>query len=337
MKILFITYNCADYLSDSVFHGLRSLLGESIVDYPKCDILYKIHNYNYQNQEDERESNLYGLGFTLYGLLDDIRIDRLMVYEKVASGFYDLIIFSNIFQTFGVFTQLLPYLYFKNTLILDGADTPQPYPYAGKWWRYPRWWFLPKAHNRFLYFKREWTPETVRNLWYQIIPKWFCKYIPSPKNFRPISFSIPEEKIIKELPLKSKLFPKHIVDPEVASQVTGSLTSYAFNSEADYYADLQASKFGITTKRAGWDCLRHYEIAANGCVPCFRDLDKKPHTCAPHGLDKTNSIIYHDYNDLMSQINALNDKQYEIMQLATLAWARKNTTLERAKELLNYF
>jgi hypothetical protein len=29
-------------------------------------------------------------------------------------------------------------------------------------------------------------------------------------------------------------------------------------------------------KRAGWDCMRHYEIVANGCLPYFIDLESCP-------------------------------------------------------------
>ena len=72
----------------------------------------------------------------------------------------------------------------------------------------------------------------------------------------------------------------HIVDEEVAERM-GAASSHVFEREADYYRDLQASRFGITTKRTGWDCLRHYEIAANGAVPCFRDLDRKPPPLRP--------------------------------------------------------
>ena len=143
---------------------------------------------------------------------------------------------------------------------------------------------LPKPNKNFIYFKREWTPDTKFYRYYKLIPKPFVKVFTRPKNLNKISFSIPEEKIIESLPVKTKLFPKHIVDEEVAAKVEGSFTKYAFENEKDYYADLQASKYGITTKRSGWDCMRHYEIAANGAVICFKDLDKKPETCAPHGL-----------------------------------------------------
>jgi hypothetical protein len=331
MKILFFTSSVEDYLSDSLLIGLRELLGGNCIDYPKRDILYS-------NCPESSLLNVRGHGFTLYtGLLEDIEIDRFSIEAKLANKYFDLVIFSDIWRQFGFFSQWRMNLDNKKTIFMDGQDTSQVYPFAGLWARRPYLWFSPQVSVNSLYFKREWTPNSRFNWWHRLISESLRLYLPYSQNLRPISFSIPEKKIIKELPLKSKLFPKHIVDPDVACHVSGSLTSYAFDSEVDYYADLQASKFGITTKRAGWDCLRHYEIAANGCVPCFRDLDKKPHTCAPHGLDETNCIIYHDYNDLMSQINSLNDKQYDIMQFATLAWVRKNTTIERAKELLNYF
>lgn len=328
MKILFLTTGCEDYLSDGLLHGLRSLFGERVVDYPKQEFMYKgFCDFSHKQP-------LYGRGFTLYELLDDIPIHRTKIIQQVVENKFELLVFSNIFRTFGLFVELLPYLNKTNTIIVDGADTPQPYPYSGKFWRYPKWWFLPKAHTDFLYFKREWTPETIRYLYYQLVPHSLVKYFPTPKNFRKISFSIPEEKIIKELPKKTKIFPKHIVDTEAAEKIEGSYTTYAFDNETDYYADLQASKFGITTKRSGWDCLRHYEIAANGCVPCFRDLDQKPDTCAPHGLDESNCIIYHNYEDLMSQINAINEEKYNQLQSNALQWAKRNSTLERAKQIL---
>jgi hypothetical protein len=168
-----------------------------------------------------------------------------------------------------------------------------------------------------------------------IAPEALCSKLAPLKNMRPIGFSIPAEKFVSAPPKKQKLFAKHVVDAEVAKHLEGTSTVGVFPSEASYYADLQASRFAITTKRAGWDCLRHYEIAANGCVMCFRDLDKKPATCAPHGLDEDNCIIYHDYNDLQRQVVSMTDTRYDQLQVASLKWALENTTIERAKQFLH--
>ena len=65
-----MTGNPDDYLSDSLFHGLRTLLGARVVDFPKRDISYR--SYPHVDQ-------LYGRGFTLSGLLEDEPIDRRLV------------------------------------------------------------------------------------------------------------------------------------------------------------------------------------------------------------------------------------------------------------------
>jgi hypothetical protein len=135
------------------------------------------------------------------------------------------------------------------------------------------------------------------------------------------------------VPEKTKDFPSHIVDAEVAPRVGGA-TSYAFKDEAAYYADLRASRFAITTKRGGWDCMRHYEVAASGCVICFRQLHTKPPTCAPHGLDASNTIDYADVDDLMAKIAALTPERERELQQAALAWAHDNTTRAVARRFL---
>ena len=133
---------------------------------------------------------------------------------------------------------------------------------------------------------------------------------------------------------KRKEWPAHIVDPEVAERVGGQ-TAYAFDDAAAYHDDLRGSRFGVTVKRAGWDALRHYEIAANGAVPCFRDLDRKPAGCAPHGLvDGANCISYRNADDLLARVARLDDSAYSALRDGALAWVRANTTVDRAREFL---
>lgn len=52
--------------------------------------------------------------------------------------------------------------------------------------------------------------------------------------------------------------------------------TYIYNTERDYYNDYVESRFGVTLKKAGWDCLRHYEIMSNGCIPYFIDIESCP-------------------------------------------------------------
>jgi hypothetical protein len=326
-RILFLTPGHEDYLADGLLHGLRTLLSADVVDFPKAEFLYESYPV-------ERRGELYGRGFSLYGLLPDTATDRNRVFERARAGEFDLIVFADIWSTFGVFSELAPTITGTPMAVLDGADRQEPYPYAGLWWRKPAWWTLPRAHTRATYFKRELTPVTGWFRSYLLLPPALASRLPSIRKMRETSFSFPAKKILRDSPTeKRRLLASHVVDPEVASQL-GVGTSYAFDDETAYYADLRASRFGITTKRAGWDCLRHYEQAANGCVPCFRRLASKPPRCAPHGLDETNCVVYEDYDDLTARLAAIDDARYAALREGALAWARANTTVKRAERFL---
>jgi hypothetical protein len=324
-SVLFLTSNTEDYLSNSLFHGLRTLLGERVVDFPKSEISYRTYPHL---------DRIYGRGFTLYGLLEDLPLDRTLVVDRARRGGFDLIVFGDIWRYFGSFVELLPALDSSKVAFLDGADYPAPYPYGSSFWRVPQWWALPRAHRRGIYFKRELTDETAQRRYFMLVPRRLATRLPFARALRPIAFSIPEEKIVAEPPPKAKQFNAHVVDEEVAGRI-GASPSYAFEDEAEYYADLQASRFGITAKRTGWDALRHYELAANGCVPCFRELERKPATCAPHGLEAgRNCLSYRNADDLLRRVESVGEERYAELQSGALAWARANSTRRRAEEFL---
>ena len=200
------------------------------------------------------------------------------------------------------------------------------YPYGPRWWRHPLWWTLPRAHTRFPYFKREFLPETYRNRCFRLLPAGSASRLPILRGIRPISYAIPAEKIVTAP-------PDEVADVRDPHRRRGSgpnrsgepSSGYPFTSEEEYYADLQRSRFAITTKRAGWDCLRHYEIAANGAVPCFRDLDAKPSSCAPHGLNGTNCIDLQLLRGPALADRPVSAKQYDTLQHGAIDWARQNS------------
>lgn len=99
------------------------------------------------------------------------------------------------------------------------------------------------------------------NLWF-----WTC-----PAMVSPISFCIPEHLIQSSIPVKTIDFARYVPGEK-----------YSYDTQSAYYQGYQEAYFGITTKKGGWDCLRHYEILANGCVPYFVDLDRCPPTVMTH-------------------------------------------------------
>lgn len=83
----------------------------------------------------------------------------------------------------------------------------------------------------------------------------------------PISFAIPRHLVVPSLP------PKRA---RLAPLIPGDVSTYIYADECDYYEAYRSHTYGITHKKAGWDCLRHYEIAMNGCLPLMRDIEACP-------------------------------------------------------------
>ena len=74
---------------------------------------------------------------------------------------------------------------------------------------------------------------------------------------------------------------------------------------------------------------------ASGAVPCFRELDRKPvHLRAVWSrLEQLHSST-RTPSDLLAQVGTLDEPSMRYLQAGALAWARANTTVARARELL---
>lgn len=330
-NILFLTSGSDDYVSDGLLHGLRTLLGDRVTDWPRADQLYA------GEPEAHREVR-YGRGFTLYGgLLEDLPIDRTWITERLAGGVFDLVILGDVTRRGGMLVELLRAMPAATKLaVIDGADTPKLGQHALRSLLAPGGFGAPRAlrHADF-YFKREITPLTARSRAYGLLPEALAERLVPTADILPVAISIPAHLIVDDAAgPRTQRFQTHIVDPEVAA-LEGRTVEKPFTSEADYRADLERSRFGITTKREGWDAMRHYEIAAAGAIPCFRDLEAKPAACAPHGLrDGVNCISYRDANELLARIAALTPEEEATLRAGALAWVRDHTTVAEAQRLL---
>lgn len=122
------------------------------------------------------------------------------------------------------------------------------------------------------------------------------------QNIFPINFCVPSELIVNDITEKCQ---------DYATIIPGNLDTYIFNTQHDYYADYQKSYYGLTFKKGGWDCLRHYEILMNGCIPYFPGLEECPIRTMelfPKNLIlNSNKILESDglpdnYNDIASEL-----------------------------------
>jgi hypothetical protein len=149
----------------------------------------------------------------------------------------------------------------------------------------------------------------------------------------PIGFGVPE-RFVRSIHLgqKKQLHQTHVQDSEFTQD-----TAYKFTREDDYYDDLARSCFGITMRKAGWDCLRHYEMLAAGTLVMFKHFDQKPPLCAPQC---PYFISYTDKKDFFEKAGRLweegkpNDEYVRILQ-AQREWLLKNATCTaRARQLM---
>ena len=91
-------------------------------------------------------------------------------------------------------------------------------------------------------------------------------YVPYPVY--PISFALPEDKFLRQHQIvKTRV---------VATVVPGRSHTYVHADENEYYESYTSSLFGLTWQKAGWDCMRHYEILASGALPYMPDIGHLP-------------------------------------------------------------
>lgn len=137
----------------------------------------------------------------------------------------------------------------------------------------------------------------------------------------PISFSIPSEKIVDEVPKKKKL---------IAQIIPGDKETYIFENEKDYYKDYQISYFAHTKKKGGYECLRHLEILANGCIPIFENIEDIPkNTMTHYPIDLLKKIYQEDF------MKKLDEEKYNYYSQKLLNFTKTNLTcLSMAKYVL---
>ena len=175
MKILYLSQgNYPEYQGDLLFLGLRTLLGADVVDVPKINILYE--ETFLKNPASKRKIG-WGNGFTVYGLLPSLKVDRSDIPQKIKNQFFDLIIFGCSYRTKPLLTLILQYYPRKKIVFIDGDDAPT---------------IEKELVFRGFYFKRELTQTT--------------------HGVFPISFAAPSSIILDEVPQqKSRIFS--ICDP----------------------------------------------------------------------------------------------------------------------------
>jgi hypothetical protein len=195
----------------------------------------------YTDYPEELVPNNYGKGFTVTRCIEEDNADRTDIENKIKSKYFDYVIYGSVWRNTDYLKLVLDNYDRNKIAFIDGNDQTK---------------FHQVIKHGTLYFKRELMYENNME---------FEQYF---GNVIAIGFAFPTKKL--KFGEKKTQF--------MSQSVPGNPRTYVFDKEEDYFADYQKSQFGITGAKAGWDCLRHYEIMGNGCMPLFENI----HECPRH-------------------------------------------------------
>ena len=310
MKILFITINSpnqqGDYFELAILNGLKKVLGQNIIDYPKKKVIYG-------DFSEVRKQDLHGRGFTLLRTPFKDDINRDLTNQK-----FDAIIYGD-GHMYGedYFIEEYDKLANNNVWIIDGHDL------HGK---------APK--------KTKYLEEDIIANQFEYSFKGAVVY--EEKNVYPTNLGVPEEVIMPiDLKKKNKMFqntyPKYSFF-ENPTDLGGGSAHYKYESEEEYYEDLSKSWFGLSSRRGSWDALRNYEIIAAGSLLLYRDYLNKPISCSPRNVQclsySTKNELYEIFNRLVK--NNKPSKEYMFLLEAQREWLLNyGTTTAIAKNIID--
>lgn len=306
LKFLCIGPSHYEMLYNSIFHGLVSL-GHEVIDYSYIRYMTK------NDMTADEYLKIYGFGFTFRSTLPEERknIDRSKenILEKINNKYFDYIIFcinddpdnAKISNKYDIF-DIVYKIYPKNRIIfLDGSDRIK----------------INYKYDDIVVFKREliYNTETDIDL-----------------HLYPIQFSIPESYFMKKDYSKNVFLQDNIRTP-------GLNNYYKFTDEEEYKQTYLNAFFGLTRKKGGWDCMRHYEIIGCECLPFFEQYNDMPITIMTKWpreyqmqsnklyykmlwtykipCDKENKFIIPEYKDLLNKFY-----NYAYANLSTKAMAQ---------------
>ena len=141
--------------------------------------------------------------------------------------------------------------------------------------------FIPKTFHYSGQDLREIVPETdvlflVKTLEHHDVFNIHCEEY-NREFIHPLPYCIPDDCILSKEQHENILKEKRKINL-VSNIVPNGTRQYHFghSEEKEYNLEYRNSWFAHTQKKGGWDCLRHYEIMANGCIPLFENLENCP-------------------------------------------------------------
>lgn len=288
MKILFITHDYPNYVPDLLLHGLRKILGEDVVDYPKKECLYQ---------------GVLGLGVCPENQLcpswfppDQGQIDRSDIQAKLSNNFFDLVICdirsASIAQelTRGAKARLV---------IIDGEDHPIPIP--------PGDYVICRRETNGSDFSIPLPmglPEEILH--------WIVSYDHLPKKYS-IGFlgSTQDDQRRQIAETIATHYPDALLQATTVPSAHNPNPAGRFGRD-DYYRSLQQCRLVLSLKGAGFDTFRFWENAACNSVHI---ADRFPLYIPSDFIDAVHLLRFSDLEELRRGIDQVLEKQIESSEI----------------------
>lgn len=268
IKILFISNSTGiDYQCHCLFHGLNELQNVDV---------YTIYDqsFMYSDYPIEKRNQLYGMGFTISSRVEPSKRHLQSLNECIEClkiKYYDVVIYGQIHRCIDLWDEVVSNYPSNRVVCIDGEDWMVTY-YTIK--------NLSKHLIKSLVGKclgKEEYSDGIKKIYQNKALSLSCsrqatlfKREMSEKDihlFKPIFFAIPKDCVVDKVPNKNR---------RLAHIIPGKKETYIYKTEHDYFKGYQDAIWGMTFKKNGWDCLRHYEILGNGCIPYFPGINKCP-------------------------------------------------------------
>lgn len=236
-----------DYLADLVTHYLY-FANEKF-------ILYTNNHPEYLFDDYPQDQHLSGNGFTVYRKIPHTQKNYMLKvsHDNIMNGLknskYDIIVWTSVRRCADFLGVALDLGYKKEQLIaLDGEDDTNSIMFPNG----------ELFSSRITYYKRELTDDRALSISFKF----------------PSCHPILNGDEVKKSRLLAPCDPRFRSSYIQSVKETG--VNYTYTTEETYYQQYQESLFAFTTKKSGWDCMRHYEILAANCLPVFPEISTIP-------------------------------------------------------------
>ena len=104
-----------DYMRTLLLIGLKELLGDRVVDYPKADYIYDSYSGNVRE--------LYGKGFSYTRIIEDQLVDRSNITQRIKDKEFDIVIYGLVHHNLPFYELVTKVYESKEIVYICGEDS----------------------------------------------------------------------------------------------------------------------------------------------------------------------------------------------------------------------